>query len=289
MGVAARARSLAAGALRALARRAGHDLVRRDFYSPVPALSEIPAAVFDRRSPLAGIEFDVDAQLAFLQELGPFLAEFEPPRGFVWDNQMYGAVEADVLYAMVRHAKPARVIELGSGFSSLIIAAAVRRNAAEGSPVSYRAYDPYAREFVRGGIEGLEWRDRSATDVPLEEFDALRAGDVLFVDTTHTVKLGSEVNYVVLDVLPRLQPGVSVHFHDVVLPYEYPRAFFDQGLYWAEQYLLQAFLAQNPSWEIVLALHALVRDRPAEVAAAVRSYRPGPAPGAFWIRHILRA
>jgi predicted O-methyltransferase YrrM len=272
--------------MRRLARSAGQDLVTRNFYSPIPDWEELPADVFDRRGRLSGIEFDVDAQLAFLKTLEPFLAEFRPPPESVWDRQTYGPVEGAVLHAIVRRRRPRRIIELGSGVSSLIMAAAARRNAGEGSPVSYTAYDPYARDFIRAGVDGLELVSRSAGDVPAADFEALQDGDILFVDTTHTVKLGSEVNHVILDALPSLAPGVLVHVHDVFLPYEYPREFFEQKCFWAEQYLLQAFLAQNPNWEIVLPLYALVRDRPGEVAALVSGSQNGPAPGAFWIRRV---
>jgi predicted O-methyltransferase YrrM len=272
--------------LRQLARAAGQDLVTRNFYSPIPDWEQLPAEVFDRRGSVRWIEFDTDAQLRFLKTLEPFLAEFEPPSGWIWGRETYGPVEADVLHAIVRHQRPRRIIELGSGFSSLIIAAAARRNAGEGSHVSYTAYDPYARDFVRAGVDGLELVSRSAADVPAEDFEALGDGDILFVDTTHTVKLGSEVNYVILDALPSLAPGVLVHVHDVYLPYEYPREFFEQSCFWAEQYLLQAFLTQNPNWEIVLPLYALVRERPADVSALVRTFESGAGPGAFWMRRI---
>jgi hypothetical protein len=278
------ARRQAASAFRRIARVAGQDVVAHNFYSPIPALEDLPADVFDRRSPLRGIELDLDGPLDYLNELAPGLAEFQPPAHFVWDNRRYGAVEADVLHAIVRYERPRRIIELGSGFSSLVIAAAARRNAAEGHPVEFATYDPFPRDFIRGGIEGMELNAVSATDIALAEFEALAEHDVLFVDTTHTVKLGSDVNRIILDVLPELATGVLVHFHDVFLPYEYPRAFLERRLYWSEQYLLQAFLAQNPAWEIVLPLHALVRERPETLSTLVGSFHPGSGPSAFWIR-----
>jgi predicted O-methyltransferase YrrM len=272
--------------LRRLARAAGQDLVTRNYYSPIPDWEQLPSEVFDRRRQLRGIEFDLDRQLGFLKTLEPFLAEFEPPQGWAWGRETYGAVEADVVHAIVRRQRPRRIIELGSGFSSLIIAAAARRNAGEGSPVAYTAYDPYARDFIRAGVEGLTLVPRSAGDVKTEEFEALGEGDILFVDTTHTVKLGSEVNYVILDALPSLASGVLVHVHDVYLPYEYPREFFEQRCFWAEQYLLQAFLTENPNWEIALPLYALVRERSVEVSALVKTFEAGAGPGAFWMRRI---
>ncbi len=108
-----------------------------------------------------------------------------------------------------------------------------------------------------------------AQDIPGEVFASLQAGDVLFVDTTHTVKIDSDVNRIVLDVLPALAPGVIVHVHDIFLPYEYPRVFAERsGLHWAEQYLLQAFLAGNRDYEVLAAdIRALPRPAGGDGAA----------------------
>ena len=124
-----------------------------------------------------------------------------------------------------------------------------------------------------------------AQDVPLDVFTALESGDVLFVDTTHTVKLDSDVNRIVLDVLPALAPGVLVHVHDIFLPYEYPRRWLEEsGFFWAEQYLLQAFLADNPRFEVLAATFALCRDRPEAMARLAPTWQPGAEASAFWLR-----
>jgi hypothetical protein len=123
-----------------------------------------------------------------------------------------------------------------------------------------------------------------AQEVAEEVFTALRDGDILFVDTTHTVKIGSDVNRIILRILPLLAPGVIVHFHDICLPYEYPRYLLeDYALYWAEQYLLQAFLSMNPSFEVLYSTDALCRDRRPE-AEAVGLAGPSESGSSFWIR-----
>jgi predicted O-methyltransferase YrrM len=235
---------------------------------------------------MPGVDFDLARQLAWLEnDLAPYIAEFPYPReqpaegGFYLDNGNYETVDAETLWAIVRHLKPERIIELGSGYSTLVMAGAVEANREEGHTTELRTFDPYARDFVKGAVP------QSALDVPLERFDELQSGDVLFVDTTHTVKTGSEVNRIVLEVLPRLAPGVHVHFHDIFLPYEYPREYLaDQWWFWAEQYLLQAFLACNDHFEVTLATNALATDHADRVAAVVPSFTPGIQPGAFWIR-----
>lgn len=281
-------------ALRPLARRAGIDLVVGDFYSPVPHVDALPPALWARRSALAGLDFDPAAQLRFLErELASHVAEFDPPLEptgtpgeFHLRNETYGSVDAEVLYAMVRRQRPRRIVELGSGASSLVIATAARRNAAEGSRPAYVTYDPYPRADLERSLRGAtDLRPVSATDVPLADFEALEDGDVLFVDTTHTVKVGGDVNYIVLDVLPALRPGVVVHFHDIFLPFEYPREWVaEHGYYWAEQYLLQAFLAYNDRFEVLFSARAVAREYPAELARVVRSFGPRNRPTSFWLR-----
>ena len=122
----------------------------------------------------------------------------------------------------------------------------------------------------------------------MTEFDALRDGDMLIVDTTHVVKMGGDVNRVILDVLPRLAPGVLVHFHDIWLPWEYHPGLVAELGFWNEQYLLQAYLSDNPRWRIVLAAQALARDRRADLEAAVPSLAGSPTAGAVWPHCAVR-
>jgi hypothetical protein len=184
----------------------------------------------------------------------------------------------------VRELRPASIVELGSGQTSRVIAQACAANAAEGAETRFEAFDPYPTA-IDESLRGLAALHRTpAQEVPEIVFSQLRDGDVLFVDTTHTVKIGSDVNRIVLRVLPLLASGVTVHFHDICLPYEYPRYLFeDYGLYWGEQYLLQAFLTMNPSFEVLYATEALCRDRRAEVETAGLAER-GESGSSFWIR-----
>ena len=296
---------------RGFARRAGFELVRRgryqivpigsvdvvrhDYYSPVPDLSRLPPDIWDRRSDLGGVDLRVPDAMTFIEaELAPLIAELDIPRdprdqpgAFFLRNDNFESVDAELLYAMVRWAHPTRVIELGSGYSTLLINLACRRNADGGVQTSHEAFDPHPRAQIVGS--GLPPPSRltpiSATDVPLATFDRLEAGDILFVDTTHTVKLGSDVNFIVLDVLPRLKPGVLVHFHDVFLPWEYPRTWFTEMQYfWAEQYLIQAFLAYNREFVVLAPAHALAREYPERIACVIPSFVQGVSPGSIWLR-----
>jgi len=279
-------------ASRRVARLLGYDLVPRTIYTPIPELPAAGAEIWTRPPALVGLELDPAKHLEFLRaELKPFLSEFDPPsrpqseEGFHLWNGYYQSVDAEVLYAMVRYLRPRRVLELGSGYSTLVTAAACLRNAAEGTSAEFTAVDPTPRIPVSSpGLTRLE-RSR-AEELPLEHFLELEERDVLFVDSSHVVKLGGEVNFLVLEVLPRLRPGVAVHFHDVFWPYEYPRAWYVRGTYATEQYLLQAFLLGNRDYEILFAAHAVARAHRAELEDVIPSLRERADhhPAALWLR-----
>jgi Methyltransferase domain len=277
----------------ALARRAaervGLQVVLKTYYSPIPDLATLPAQIWDEPDPLRGIQLDLDAQADRLgSRLSPHIAEFASARGpglaYEQVNASYPLPDARLLYAVVRDLRPASIVELGSGQTSRVIAQACAANAADGVETRFEAFDPYPTA-IDESLRGLAALHRTpAQEVPELVFSQLRDGDLLFVDTTHTVKIGSDVNRIILRVLPLLAKGVTVHFHDICLPYEYPRYLFeDYGLYWGEQYLLQAFLTMNPSFEVLYATEALCRDRREVVEAAGLAER-GESGSSFWIR-----
>lgn len=280
--------------LRAAADALGYDVVRRTCHSPIPAP---PDTAFPDGQPcteLAGIEIDTAAQLAWLErELAPYFTEVDPAlaplveRGrFVHRNGYFQGLDAAVLFAILRHLKPKRVIEIGSGFSTLIAAAAAAANRREGHDTALLSIDPEPRVDLAAGLDGAHVHERaSAADVPVARFLDLGRGDVLFVDSSHIVKRGSEVNHLILEVLPRLASGVLVHFHDVFLPEDYPRSWFERGTYLNEQYLVQAYLAENPAWEVVFAAHAVAREHGARLRALLARFDPSDVgQESLWIR-----
>jgi Methyltransferase domain len=276
---------------REAAGRLGLQIVLKTYYSPIPDLASLPDGVWTRRDPMRGIDFDLDAQMSFVES-----ALSEPLRALVWGrdvaaghayepvNDSYPVPDARVLYAMIRHLRPKLVVELGSGQTTRVAVQACRENARDGAHTRVRAFDPFPT-VVDDSLPGLTELSRvRAQDVPDEVFAELRSGDVLLVDTTHSVKIASDVNHIFLRVLPLLEEGVIVHVHDIFLPYEYPRFFFeDYALYWAEQYLLQAFLAFNSSFEVLCAVHALGREQPQRMAAA-GAQAQGEIGSSFWMR-----
>lgn len=281
--------------------RHGFHLLRRHYYLPIPEAEDVPAEFWERESEMVGVDLNAEAALAFAErELAPYVAEFRarfplrPAEGaeFHLLNSAFMAVDAHLYYSLVRHLRPRRVIEIGSGQSTRVAAAACLQNAEEGAgETRLTAIEPYPPPHLKAGLAGLsELVERKVQDVPLSEFAALEANDILFIDSTHVLRAGGDVQYEFCEVLPRLRPGVHVHVHDISLPRPYPRAYFDAHWYWNEQYLLQAFLAFNSRFEVVWPGNYLMLRQPARLRALfpeiedMRAEFPSSEPTSFWMR-----
>ena len=238
------------------------------FYSPMPPLSDLrarEAAIFGR-DPLdvPGVDLRVDAQRALLAELealqdGVTFATTEKDaraagRRYWSENIPFGAGDALFLTLMLRHLRPARLIELGCGFSSACTLDA-RDQFLDGA-LDVTFVDPYPQlleTFLRNDDRTTMRVLPTATqDVPLDDLRALGDGDVLFVDSTHVSRTGSDVNRIVFEILPALAPGVIVHLHDMFPAFEYPAPWVFEGRAWTELYLVRAFLQYNHAFEILL-------------------------------------
>ena len=256
------------------------------YYWPIPDRRTLTDELFERRSELPGVRTNGQGQLRLLEE---FRGRFGGEYGGI--DRGFGEVDAQVLYCMLRHHKPARVIEIGSGHSTRLTAAALVKNASEQpdrpAPV-FTAIEPFPSADIRAGFPGLtNVIERRVQDVPLETFAQLRANDVLFIDSSHVLAIGTDVQYEFLEIIPRLAPGVLVHVHDVFLPAEYPKRWVVDGRFWDEQYLLQSFLAFNDSFEVLWAGHWMHLTHPDALRRAFATYDPARnAPGSFWMRRV---
>lgn len=234
------------------------------FYSPVPALSQVRAdsarifRVPDRN--LAGIDMNEQQQLELLKSFEPLYDELpflpQATEGFRYryENEAYSYSDAIFLYCMIRQAQPRRIVEVGSGWSSCAILDTNERffdNRIE--TVFVEPYPQLLHSLISAAdLDRIRVLPQRLQDVPLEEFTRLQAGDILFIDSTHVSKVFSDVNVLFFDVLPRLQPGVFVHFHDIFYPFEYPESWIMQGRAWNEAYLLRAFMQFNAGFRVVL-------------------------------------
>jgi methyltransferase family protein len=264
----------------------GYELRRQHFYLPFPDVETLPESLWNGPRQMYGVDLRLKAAGELLESLRSGVEELVRA-GVPIDNGSYESGDAETLYAMLRHLRPRRLIELGSGASTHLISLAHSANARDGAAFTFEGFDPYPGWHPMGTAPGFVTHPVAAEALDAETVASLAAGDVLFVDTTHTVKTGGDVVHIVRDMLPRIKPGVYVHFHDIFLPYEYPRPWvIDHRRAWAEQYLLEAFLAFNLEFEVVLPLHALWRLAPARTTSAIPSLagQVGTGPGAFWIR-----
>ncbi len=266
------------------------------YYSPIPDPADLlqrEQKIWSSRPALAGVDMQVAQQLELLQNLRPHLAAIDypvdappEPDRYYYANGMFPVLDAEFLFGALCLFRPRRVIEVGSGFSSLVMADANRR--AFGGSIDITCIEPYPREFLKAGVEGIS---RLVTarlqDVDLAIFDQLDSGDVLFIDSSHVSKTGSDVNLLFFEVLPRLKSGVYVHLHDIFLPDEYPRAWvIDEERSWSEQYLLHSFLMFNSQWRVVwMSYYMLTRHAQAVSAVFPRCPALGHG-GSFWMQRL---
>jgi predicted O-methyltransferase YrrM len=289
----------------------GISVTPNHFYWPVPDVAELGKRDWCKYPLPPGVSLHEQAQLG--RELAGFAAECDFSSGpcgdaYHYNNGYFESVDAEVAYGLVRRSKPIHIVEIGTGYSTRVLAAALERNAAwdrvEGKLVSI---DPSPER-----LPGADWGDRleqvpcAVQDVDLEFFDVLTRGDILFIDSSHVVATGSDVTREYLQILPRLRPGVLVHIHDIFLPFDYPRdAVLNRLWFWSEQYLLQAFLSFNREFEVLWAASAMQAYHPMALEQCFphwrHSYRDMPEskrrfvptadgdriwPSSFWMRRV---
>lgn len=233
------------------------------FHSPIPDMKFIDqnqARLFDRSTQsIAGIENHLEDQLALMEKLAdyaedlPFKADQTTGFRYYFHNDYFSYGDAIALFGMLRHFRPQRIIEVGSGFSSALMLDV--NDFFFKNEMALTFIEPYPKRLFSLLNEEDMRRNEIITDVvqnvSLERFEALQANDILFIDSSHVAKIGSDVVHLVTNVLPSLNDGVIVHFHDVFWPFEYPAEWVREGTAWNENYMLKAFLQFNHRFKII--------------------------------------
>ncbi len=265
--------------------------VRDHYYEPAFHPRHLRAPL-DRPRNLPGVDLDVAGQLALLEsfrgerELLDFPVEPPSPHEFGYLNRSFGPGDAEYLYLAIRHFRPRRVVEIGSGNSTLMARHAIRRNQAEspGAACEHTCIEPYEMPWLeRAGVTVLR---RRVEDVDLGLFRELEANDVLFIDSSHVVRPQGDVLREYLEILPTLNPGVVVHVHDIYTPRDYPgRRLLDEVRFWNEQYLLEALLSSSRAFRVIGALNFMRHDHPDRLFAKcpILATLPRHEPGSFWM------
>jgi predicted O-methyltransferase YrrM len=234
------------------------------YYSPIPSLEEIKLTekqIFDNiPRDLPGINLNESAQLGLFHQLLqyyhelPFSDHKKEGLRYFFENPAYSYSDAIFLYCMIRYSQPKKIIEVGSGYSSCLTLD-VNELYFHGK-ISCTFIEPYPDLLLSlikdSDKEKIEIIPSKLQDVELEKFSELAAGDILFIDSTHVSKFNSDINYILFKLLPYINSGVYIHFHDIFYPFEYPKAWMYEGRAWNEDYILRAFLSYNKDFKIVL-------------------------------------
>lgn len=283
----------------------GFNIVKKaDYYSTLPVLGELRdhRKRWDRPSELPGVDVDVATMSKRLGVLAEqWEAEFTEVTGDYLENTRrgfgpgYPQFDARTLYYFLREHKPRRYLEVGSGLSTYYASLAGARNEAEGSPLGITCIEPYPFDALKT-LPGFELVQGFVQDTPLEVFESLESGDVLFIDSSHALKIDSDVAYLFLEVLPRVKPGVFVHIHDVPFPFNtpYPADTWLFGerwpVYWNEAMIVQTFLAFNSGFDVLLSVPMIRHQDEAFLVERFPDYvplakDPNP-PSSLWIQRV---
>ena len=266
------------------------------FYQPIPDKGSLTNYQWNRRSDMPGVEMNEGGQLGLLADFsGTYKAEYEafprsalPQSGhFYVNNGTFESVDCEVYYCMIRHFKPRRIIEVGGGNSTLLSARAALANKKEsGAETILRVIEPFPGPALEAGFPGLtELLEAKAEQAPLKLFLELEENDILFIDSSHTLKIGGDVQRLYLEILPQLKKGVLIHIHDIFFPTDYPEnVVMGRNRFWTEQYLVQAFLAFNSVFKVVWSSSYMHHSAPSALEEAFYSYsRPERRPASLWL------
>jgi hypothetical protein len=267
------------------------------FYSPIVDPAELAArrdTIWPRAPEILGIDFRPSEHRRILTEVFPrFAADYRYPDHesettsedqFYTGNSQFSWLDSRALFVFLRELRPKRVIEVGSGFSSLLTAD-VNRRWFDGS-IDVECIEPYPRPFLERGVPGLTRLTRERVEnLDVDLFTKLEPNDILFIDSSHVAKTGSDVNFLYFEVLPRLRSGVRIHVHDIFLPADYPQSWvLHENRSWNEQYVLRALLMHSTAFRVMFACNYAFMRFPELVATAI-GVEPGKGfgGGSCWI------
>lgn len=268
----------------------GYFFLKKHYYLPIPGKSE-REFLEHYNNTLTGLTFDDPEYFKLIIKLTSYFNEFRglSPK-FELLNGTFMAIDAHIYYAFIRFFKPKTIIEIGTGNSTKLALLACKQNKLRDNHYTRLiSIDPYVH-FSSKKTKGFKFIKKEVQKVPLRLFKSLRAGDILFLDSTHVLKPGGDVQYEYLEIIPHLKPGVFIHIHDVSLPKNYPEVYFNYHWYWNEQYLLQAFLAYNYRYNIVWPGNYLMTKFPKKMKEIFPEFRlmrkkyPCSEPSSFWIQ-----
>lgn len=279
--------------------RLGLHVLPVHYYSPIPdtrILRKKPE-LWLRELPLDDLDLNINEQRNLVEAIHHHFHEeymafplegTTDPTLYHLNNSSFGFVSGQMHYGMIRHFKPKKIIEVGSGYSTIVSLTALRKNAEEGHQYEFITIDPYPPSFIKKDIPDIKQLiTKKVEDIDVTFFNQLSENDILFIDSSHTVKLGGDVNFLILEVLPRLKKGVIIHIHDIHFPYEYFKSYaLENHLFWQEQYLVQAFLAYNKAFKILWCASYMHYKDPKLMTMYFSPYPRNRVPTSLYIQKI---
>ncbi|HNP17455.1 MAG TPA: class I SAM-dependent methyltransferase [Fulvivirga sp.] len=245
---------------------------------------QLPAIDFNDKGQLDEIQ-----SFSYQDELLEIPLEKVPHPKYYYNNGSFPSGDAECYYSLIRMYKPSKIIEIGSGYSTLIAHEAIMKNKQE-SPMCLTeliCVEPYEMPWLKD--MDVELIRSKVEDLELTFFERLQKGDILFIDSSHIIRPEGDVLYEILQILPKLNSGVLVHFHDIFTPFNYPDIWLKKEFrLWNEQYLLEAFLSYNKSFEVMLSLSYLTHHYSEKVHSAfpILGQNPTRLPGSFWLKKL---
>jgi hypothetical protein len=271
------------------------------YYSPLPDLPSVKRNLsrWYKQSQSPGIDWNLPGQFRLAEHLAPYAGETQSLPHFAQVTldgygPGYGEVEAHLLYMILRHFKPTQYIEVGSGVSTFYALSALRANRErDGVNSNMTCIEPYPNQKLRklATGHGVRLRECEVQDSGLGVFQELSANDVLFIDSSHVSKKDSDVEFLYLEVLPRLQNGVVLHIHDMpfpmpAIPLEHP--LFETYLFWNEAALVKAFLLFNSAFQVIQCQSQLHHVKPEVLKKLVPIYDPKTHfPSSLWLSRAM--
>lgn len=245
-----------------------------------------------RERRLPAIDWNIEGQLAWLSRFGSLSDELRDipvekpePFDFHFGNEAFLSGDAEYWYQLIRTVKPGKIVEVGSGYSTLMAAKAIRKNGEQDPGYSCRhvCIEPYEAPWLEG--RGIDVLRKKLEDLDFDFFSGLGPNDILFIDSSHVIRPGGDVLFEYLELLPSLSKGVIVHVHDIFSPRDYPMAWLAGRVhFWNEQYLLEAFLSHNHDWKIIGALNYLHHNHYDALRATAPFLTPDREPGSFYLQ-----
>ena len=266
--------------------RLGVYILPAHYYVSEPNIIELERTVdvWAKPSAMSGVHVDLDEQIDNLRRVcAPFQQEVyanphyqhavKQPFGS-GRSRTFGYVEAQLLHAAIRYYKPARLIDIGGGVPTYCASQAISINQRDtGVNGHITCIEPHPIDLIKS-LDNVKLITRPIQEVPLEYFRQLGANDIVFIDSNHVVRSGSETNYIVLEILPILPKGVLVQIHDIYLPYDYDRDVLRNFIHPNETALVAAFLACNTRYKILFSMSMLHYERRQEMQSVLPEYNP---------------